>query len=487
LNPDKVVTDMTNSGIWLAGKNVPGRGASVEIRTPFSNDLVGTVKTAGVADIDDAVQAAHACFQSKMRLMPVHERSAILSRAAVLLEKRADDIARNLVRESGKPIALARVEPRRGAEILRLAAEGARFFGGEIVPLDALAGGSHRVGLAIRTPLGVVGAISPFNAPINLSLQKLAPALATGCCVVLKPADQTPLTALMLGEIFAEAGLPEGALSIVPGPAEAGAALVSHPLTAVVSFTGSSAVAKKIQAAVGIKKVIYELGSNAPNIVCADADLDQAALALVASGFNSSGQICVSAQRIFLHEAISGAFLAKFIPLVEKLKVGDPMEPTTTIGTLIGPSSLSRIESWVAEAVGEGAKVLAGGRRHESGRNLLPTVLGNVTREMKVQCEEIFGPVVTITTFKDDAEAIRMANDSVYGLSSGVFTQNISTMFRYIRDLEVGNININDGSRFRQDNTPFCGVKESGVGREGGMYALEEYTYLKFVGIKLAG
>lgn len=476
---------MTHSRIWLAGKAVAGRGKTVEVRTPFSDELVGVLPTANEEDVADAVEAAYRCFKEKMRLMPVHERSRILNCAADLLEQRSDEIARSLVRESGKPIALARAEPKRGSNILRLAAEAARFFTGEVVPLDALTGANGRVGLAVRSPLGVVGAISPFNAPINLSLQKLGPAFATGCTVVLKPADQTPLTVLKLAEIFAEAGLPEGALSIVPGGVETSSALVSDPRVAIVSFTGSSAVAKKIQAAIGIKKVIYELGSNAPNIVCADADLDNAARALAASGFNSSGQICVSAQRIYLHEAISEPFLAKFIPLVKALKVGDPMDEGTTIGTLIGPSALKRIEEWVDEAVGQGAKVLVGGRRHESGRNFVPTVLNDVSPDMKVQSEEIFGPVVTVSTFETDDDAICMANGSRYGLSSGVFTRDIATMFRYVRDLEIGNININDGSRFRQDNTPFGGVKDSGVGREGGIYALEEYTYLKFVGLKL--
>ena len=473
---------MNTVGLWLAGAERRGGGEALAVRTPFTDSLVATVDTASPQDVAEAVESAYRCFKSTMRLMPVHRRVAILEKAADLLDARAEDIARMLARESGKPISLCRVEARRGSDILHLAAESAKFVTGEIVPLDALAGADNRVGLALRMPLGVVAALSPFNAPINLSLQKVAPALAAGCTVVLKPAEQTPSTVLQLGPIFAEAGLPAGALSILPGRAETGQALVRHPRVAVVSFTGSSAVAEKIQASIGIKKVIYELGSVSPNVVCADADLDQAAQSLVAASFNSSGQICVSAQRIYIERSVWDAFLGRFLPLVDKLKVGDPLDESVQLGSLIGPAALDRIETWVAEAVGAGAKVLRGGRRHEGGRNYMPTVLADVTPSMKVQCQEIFGPVVTVTPFDTDEEAIALANDTDYGLRAGVYTQSLKRAFRYARDLDVGGMSINDSSRFRQDNTPTTGVKRSGVGQEGGRYAYEEYTYLKFVG-----
>ena len=480
------MTGRANSGIWLAGRACRGRGAAIEIRSPFSDELVGTIDTASADDVKQAVDAAYACFKSKMRLMPVHERARILNKAADLLTSRAEALAVSLTRESGKPISLSRVEARRGADILHLAAQSAQFVTGEVVPLDALPGADGRVGLALRTPLGVVAAISPFNAPINLSLQKIAPALAAGCTVILKPADSTPHTVLKLGEIFAEAGLPEGALSILPGGAEVGLALVTHPSVAVVSFTGSSAIAEKIQASVGIKKVIYELGSNSPNVVCADADLDLAARSLVTSAFNSSGQICVSAQRIYAYAEIYEQLIARMIPLIEALKIGDPMDGSVTLGALINRAALERIEVWVNEAVQQGAKVLTGGRRHLLGRNYMPTILVNVTRTMKVQCQEVFGPVVTITRFHSDAEAIQLCNDSPYGLRAGVFTRDLARAFLYARDLDVGGMSINDSSRFRQDNTPSSGVKRSGVGQEGGRYAYEAYTYLKFVGLNLS-
>jgi acyl-CoA reductase-like NAD-dependent aldehyde dehydrogenase len=477
---------MEARGIWLAGRERRGRGETIEVRSPFTEDVVGTVATANVDDVAEAVAAAYDCFKSTTRLLPVHKRAGVLERAAGILADRAEDLAVTLARESGKPISLCRNEARRGTEILQLAAESARFVTGEVVPLDALPGADGRIGLAMRTPLGVVAAISPFNAPINLSLQKVAPALAAGCTVVLKPADPTPLTVLKLGEVFAKAGLPPGALSIVPGSAETAQALVRDPRVAVVSFTGSSAVAEKIQASVGIKKVIYELGSNAPNIVCADADLDLAAHSLVQSAFNSSGQICVSAQRIYVQAQVYDEFLKRFLPLVDRLKIGDPMDETVSLGSLISRAALERIESWVAEAVHGGAKVLKGGRRHESGRNYMPTVLADVRPIMRIQCDEVFGPVVTVTPFDTDDQAIALANDSAYGLRAGVFTRDLARAFRYARDLEVGGMSINDSSRFRQDNTPSAGVKRSGVGREGGRYAYEEYTYLKFVGLKLS-
>jgi acyl-CoA reductase-like NAD-dependent aldehyde dehydrogenase len=477
---------MTTAGVWLGGASRPGRGERITVRSPFTETVVATVNSASAEDVAEAVDRAYGCFKTTMRLMPVHRRVAILEKAAGLLAARAEEIARMLAMESGKPISLCRTEVRRGTDILHLAAESAKFVTGEVVPLDVLPGGDNRIGLALRTPLGVVAALSPFNAPINLSLQKVAPALAAGCTVVLKPAEQTPSTVLHLGPIFAEAGLPEGALSILPGRAGTGEALVRHPRVAVVSFTGSSAVAEKIQASIGIKKVIYELGSIAPNVVCADADLDQAARSLVGAAFNSSGQICVSAQRLYVERTALEAFLQRFLPLVAKLKVGDPMDETVQLGALIGPDALARIEAWVAEAVAGGAEVLCGGRRHEGGRNFMPTVLTDVTSSMKVQCQEIFGPVVTVTPFDTDDEAIELANATDYGLRAGVYTRDVNRAFRYARDLEVGGMSINDSSRFRQDNTPSAGVKRSGVGREGGRYAYEEYTYLKFVGFNLA-
>ena len=476
---------MKKAGIWLAGDERAGRGAPLLICSPFTTSPIATVDTASVDDVAEAVEAAYACFKSTMRLLPVHQRVKILTTAADILAARADDIARILAAESGKPIMLCRNEVRRGTDILKLAAESARFVTGEVVPLDALAGADERVGIAIRTPYGVVAAISPFNAPINLSLQKIAPALAAGCVVVLKPAEQTPLTVLQLGEIFGEAGLPKGALSILPGRADIGQALVSHPRVAVVSFTGSSSVAEKIQASVGIKKVIFELGSVAPNIVCVDADLEQASASLVQAAFNSSGQICVSAQRIYVHTDVYDEFLSRFLPLVDKLKIGDPMDESVHLGSLINPAALARMKAWVDEALAEGATLLRGGAVHSSGRNYMPTVLADVTRDMKVQCQEIFGPVVTVSRFQTDAEAIALSNDSDYGLRAGVYTRDIKRAFHYARDLEVGAMSINDSSRFRQDNTPSGGVKRSGVGAEGGRYAYEEYTYLKFVGINL--
>jgi len=476
---------MERQGIWIGGKERHGRGEPMPIVNPYTQEVFAEVDTASEEDVADAVELAHATFRDVMRTMPAHRRSAILRKAAELMPAWAEDIAATLVREAGKPITLCRVEARRAAEIFSLAADAAKTVSGEVVPTDVLPGGEGRMGMALRVPRGVVAAITPFNAPINLSLQKVAPALAAGCTVVLKPADQTPLSVLKLGRLLQEAGVPDGAFSVLPGRAATGRALVAHRRVAVVSFTGSAAVGEQIQAAAGIKKVILELGSNAPNIVCADADLDETASALVAAGFNSSGQICVSAQRLFVQTSVYQPFLDRFLPLVAKLKIGDPCDESVALGALINPAALDRIEAWVYEAVAEGAKVLIGGRRHPGGRNYLPTVLANVKPSMKVQCEEVFGPVATVTPFDTVQQAIDMANDSVYGLQAGVFTRDVATAFRVARDLEVGSVWINDASRTRVDNTPAGGVKRSGFGREGGRYSLEEFTELKFIGFKL--
>lgn len=476
---------MERQGLWIGGKERHGRGEPMPVVNPYTQAVIAEVDTASDEDVADAVELAHATFRDTMRLMPAHRRAAILRKAAELMPRWADEIAGTLVQEGGKPITLCRVEARRAAEIFALAADAAKTLGGEVVPTDVLPGGEGRMGFAWRVPLGVVAAITPFNAPINLSLQKVAPALAAGCTVVLKPADQTPLSAFKLGRLLQEAGVPDGAFSVLPGRATTGRALVAYPRVAVVSFTGSAAVGRQIQAAAGIKKVVLELGSNAPNIVCADADLDEAAAALVAAGFNSSGQICVSAQRLFVQTAVYQPFLDRFLPLVGKLKIGDPLDESVALGALINPAALQRIEAWVTEAVAERATVLIGGRRHQGGRNYMPTVLANVKPSMKVQCEEVFGPVVTVTPFDTVQQAIDMANDSVYGLQAGVFTRDVATAFRFARDLEVGSVWINDASRTRLDNTPAGGVKQSGIGREGGRYSLEEFTELKFIGLKL--
>lgn len=470
-------------GIWLAGNEVPGRGQVMEIRSPYDRQVVARVATAGEADVADAIESAERAFHEHLRTMPAHRRAAILQKAAQLLEERADELAQILALEGGKPISLARAEARRGKDILLLAAEAARNLRGETVPLDALAGGEGRWGFAVREPLGVAAAISPFNAPINLSLQKVAPAIAAGCTVVLKPAEQTPLTVLALGELFQLAGLPDGALSILPGTAVAGRALVTDPRVAIVSFTGSAAIGEQIKSIAGLKRVVLELGANSPNIVCADADLDLAADALAQAGFASSGQICVSAQRIFVQEPVYEQFVERLVAAAGRLKVGDPLDESTRIGPIIDERSLARIESMVAEAVTAGARVRCGGRRQ--GPSYLPTVLEAVSPNLRVQCEEIFGPVVTVTPFTTAEEAIAAANDSPYGLQAGVFTRDISLALKFARDLYCGSIWINDSSRYRQDNMPFGGVKHSGIGKEGIPYAVEEFTYTKFVGVRL--
>ncbi len=474
-----------DTGPWLAGRPAAGRGPAVEIRSPYDDALVGVVQTASGDDVTQAVAAAQRCFTEVMRELPAHRRAQILLRAADLLSAQTEELALLLARETGKPISLARDDPRRGADALRVAADSARSASGELVPMDVMPGGAGRFGFALRAPLGVVAAISPFNSPIYLSLQKVAPALAAGCTVVLKPPEAAPHTVLALGRIFAEAGLPDGALSILPGGPEVGAALVTHPDVAVVSFTGSGKVALQIQRLVGLKKVIYELGSNAPNIVCADADLDLAAQAIVASAYMSSGQMCTSAQRIYAHREVYHRLVERMTPLMRALQIGDPLREDVALGTLINEAAVSRIASWVAEAVAEGATVLEGGQRHPGGRNYLPTLLADVSPRMKVQCQEVFGPVATITPFDSDDEVLALANASDFGLRAGVFTRDLARALLYARRLEVGGLSINDSSRFRQENAPSSGIKGSGIGQEGGRYGYEEFTHLKFVSMRL--
>lgn len=474
---------MEPRGLWLAGREAAGNGPLATVTDPYTGEAIASLRTATAADVGQAVASAAACFRQTMRRMPAHQRAGILRRAADLSDERAEELAGTISREGGKPIRFARGEARRVSEIFRFAAEEARRVGGEVIPMDAAPGGEGRLGMTWRVPLGVVAAISPFNAPLNLSVQKVAPAIAAGCAVVLKPSEATPLTALAIGRLMTDAGAPPGACNVIIGGADVGAALVTHPEVAMISFTGSAAVGEQIRASARFKKVLLELGSNAPNIVCASADLDWAAQAIAEAGFHSSGQICISAQRVYVQRPVWDEFIPRLLRRVGELRVGDPRDPQTDVGPLINRAAVERIAAWVEEAVAEGARVLAGGQAR--GPHILPTVLAQVTPRMKVVCQEVFGPVLTVSPFDTVDEAIALANDSVYGLQAGVFTHDINEGFQIARELEFGSVWMNDASRYRQDNTPFGGFKQSGIGREGVHWAVEEMTESKFVGIKL--
>lgn len=470
--------------LWIDGQERDGSaGTTIAVTYPYDGSSFAEVTAASRSDVEAAVAAAVRTFKTTMRQLPAYERARILRRTSQLLAQHADELIRIVVREVGKPIRDARREVGRATELFDLAADRAREIEGELVPMDAVPGGENRWGFTLRVPVGVVAAIAPFNSPVNLSTNKIAPALAAGNTVVLKPASKTPLSALFLARLLHEAGLPPGALNVVVGSgSEVGDTLVRDPRVRMVTFTGGTAAGLRISQSAGIKKLALELGSSSANIVCADADVSAAARSLATSAFLSSGQACISAQRLLVHESVAQTFLDYLIPIVERMRIGDPYDEATEIGPMISEEEAQRVLSWIEEARGAGARVLTGGER--IGNTVRPTLVSGVPPTAKLACEEAFGPVATFATFKTLEEAVEMANASQYGLQAGVFTRDINTMLFFAREIDVGGLWVNDSSRYRQDNYPFGGMKLSGLGREGVKYAIEEMTELKFVGIK---
>lgn len=456
----------------------------MEVTSPFNGEVVGKANLASQKDAERAIESAHRVFHETMKKMPAYRRADILRKTADLLEERTEKFARILALEAGKPIRDGRGEVGRAVQVLRFAADEAKKIEGELVPMDAAIGGENRIGMVRRYPIGVISAITPFNFPLNLALHKLAPAFAAGNTVVLKPAGKTPISSYMLVKLFEEAGLPEGALNLIIGNgSEVGDILVTDSRISKVTFTGSPSVGINLRKKAGMKKVTLELGSNSPNIIFNDGDVNAAALGLVRGAFAYSGQICISAQRIYVQKKVYQTFLDQYLPLVNKLVLGNPMEETTDIGPMISEMEAIRAYEWINEAVKAGAKIATGGNRE--GTLLEPTVLINVTPDMKVVCEETFAPIVSVIPFETEEEVIAMANDSVFGLQAGVFTSDINRAMRVAEALETGGVWINETSTYRQDNYPYGGVKLSGVGKEGVKYAIEDMTEIKFVGIKL--
>lgn len=472
-------------GSLIDGNEVTGGGRiRHEVRSPYNGELVGLVDFATKEDLEQAIQTAHRVFQQTMKKMPAYQRSEILRKAADALEAQREDFAHLLSREAGKPIRDARGEVGRAVQVLRFAADVAKANDGELIKMDSAVGGENRIGFARRYPVGVVAAITPFNFPLNLVLHKVAPAIAAGCTVVVKPAEKTPLSALKLAKLLLQAGLPKGALHVVMGTGpDLGEPLVTHPLVKKVTFTGSGPVGYKIKQLAGSKKVTLELGSNAPNLIFEDANLDAAISSIVTGGFAYAGQACISVQRIYVQKTLYQTFLDRFVPRVASLRVGNPAEETTDVGPLITEEAAVRVEQWVQEAVENGAKVLTGGKRE--GAIYHPTVLVDVKPDMKVVCQEVFGPLVVVIPFDTEEEAVSLANASDYGLQAGVFTSDINRAFRLADELETGGVWINDVSTVRQDNYPYGGVKRSGIGKEGVKYAVEDMTEVKFIGVKL--
>jgi acyl-CoA reductase-like NAD-dependent aldehyde dehydrogenase len=465
--------------LLLAGESVE-TGEWSEVRSPYDDTVVGRVAQGDAALVDRAAQAARRVFEDGD--FPQHERAAVLDRAARIVAERNDELATAIAAEAGKPLKTAKLEASRCVDTLMFSAVEARKLTGATVPMEASAAGAGKLGVVMRVPFGVVGAISPFNFPLNLVAHKLGPALAAGNAVVLKPAGQTPVSALNLARILREAGLPDGWLSVIPGSgSEVGAAIVEHDLTRAITFTGSSGVGWGIRSQVPGKKVNLELGSNAPLIIHSDGDWETAADKTKLHAFSHAGQSCISIQRILVHEDVADPFVERLVANAESLKVGDPLDEETDVGPLISRDDRDRVKSWIDEGVGAGAKLLTGGELVDEDRCLAPTLLQGPSRESKVWCEEIFGPVATIDRFSDFGEALRLANDSKFGLQAGVFTRDLGRALEAGGTLEFGGVLVNEVPTFRADQQPYGGVKDSGNTREGPAYAVLEMTEERFV------
>jgi acyl-CoA reductase-like NAD-dependent aldehyde dehydrogenase len=466
--------ELLAAGEWV------GTGEWVEVESPYDGTVVGRVAQGDAQLVDRCAIAARVAFESGG--FPQHERAAVLDRAAELVGERIEELALTIAAEAGKPLKTAQVEAERCVDTLTFSAVEARKLTGGTVPMEASTAGAGKLGVVMRVPFGVVGAISPFNFPLNLVAHKLGPALAAGNAVVLKPAGQTPISALKLAAILVEAGLPEGWLSVVPGPgSEVGNAIVEHELTGALSFTGSAEVGWGIRSRVPHKKVNLELGSNAPLIVHADGNWETAADKAKLHTFSHAGQSCISIQRILVHEEVADRFVERLVASTEALTVGDPLDPETDVGPLISSGDRDRVKGWVDEAVSGGAELLCGGELVDEGRCLAPSLLANPPREAKVWCEEVFGPVATIDRYTDFDEALRMANDSKFGLQAGVFTRDVGRGLAAAEALEFGGVLINEVPTFRADQMPYGGVKDSGNTREGPAYAVLELTEERFV------
>ncbi len=463
----------------LIGEKWIDKKEKIEVRNPFNGDLVDTVPNGTKDDMKKAIDCAVKGFKISKN-MPVHERITILMKTIDVMNDNEEDFAYTISTEGSKTIHEARKEVTRAINTLTISAEEARRIMGETLPFDSVPGSENRVGYYYRFPIGVIGAITPFNDPLNLVAHKLGPAIAAGNTVVLKPATMTPLSALKLGEAFIKAGLPKNILNIVTGHGgEVGTTLAGDDRVRMISFTGGVEAGMEILKHAGLKKIGMELGSSSPVIILDDADVNKAVASCVSGGFWAAGQNCIGVQRIFVHTKIYNDFVKKFVSHTKKLKVGPQLDKKTDMGPMISEQEAKRVETWVDEALQKGAHLLTGGKRE--GSIYYPTVLENIPPGVRLHDDEIFGPVVCLYKVTDLGDAIKRANNIRYGLHAGIFTQNIGHAFRAIRELDVGGVMVNDSSDYRIDLMPFGGVKQSGLGREGIKYALLEMTEPKVI------
>ncbi|PYN78125.1 MAG: aldehyde dehydrogenase [Candidatus Rokuibacteriota bacterium] len=464
--------------MYLAGQWID-KAQTIEVRNSYDATVIDTVPRADRADVERALQSAERGARAMAKLTS-YERWKILHRAADLLAARAEELGTLISKEEGKIIAEGRAEALRAVDTIMESAEEAKRVHGETVALDAASHGKGKFGVTIRVPCGVVVAISPFNFPLNLVCHKVGPAIAGGNAVIVKPATDTPLSALRLTEILLEAGLPpEGINTLTGSGGEVGDLLVADRRVRKITFTGSRDVGEHICKTAGIKRVTMELGSNAPVIVMPDANLDKVAAAVASTGYANAGQVCISTQRVLAASGVYKNFLDALAPKVAALKVGNQLDPTVHVGPMIREKEAVRVDEWVKEAVASGARVVTGGTRQNA--MYAPTVVADVKPEMRISCDELFGPAVAVTPFTDIDEAIALANDTNYGLAAGIFTENLEWAWKFAREVQSGNLHINWGPQWRADRMPYGGLKESGFGKEGPAYAIEEMTELKMV------
>ena len=455
------------------------KSEKIEVLNPFSGSVIDTIPRASQQDIETALKTAERGAEI-MAKMTGYERYEIIHKVSEIMTERMEELAQTITSEEGKILAEATMEASRAAEIIALSAEEAKRLSGEVVPLEGGPGVKGKFGFTIRVPCGIVVGISPFNFPLHLVCHKIGPALASGNAIILKPATDTPLSALKLVELFLEAGTPPEAIQCITGAgSEIGDALCSDNRVRKITFTGSREVGEHICHTAGLKRVTMELGSNSPLIIMPDADLEKVAKAAAASGYSNAGQVCISTQRILAHQKIYGDFLDDFKEQVEDISTGNPIEASTKMGPMIRENDAIRVNQWVEEAVNEGAELITGGGR--DGQVHAPTLLSNVKPEMKISSDEVFGPVVGVTSVDNIDDAIVLANDTDYGLSAAIFTQNIDWAMKFAREVDSGNLMVNWGTQWRADLMPYGGLKSSGMGKEGPKYAVEEMTELKMV------